>query len=393
MQLTSILLLALNLSIAVARNCRNITIQVSIESRNAEFSLSPAQCDSEVADFLLSAAQQGHNITTSVLTGYKTVKGQYDIAATYCTPDGGPGKAIQLLTHGIGFDRSYWDLSFNNHNYSYVDQALAAGYSTLSHDRLGLGQSSRGHPVHEIQAPLEIAALKSLTEALRDGTCNGILQKFEYVFHVGHSFGAIQTSALARLYPQLSSGLILQGFGHNATFVPYFLFGGNFVAVQGTPRASEYPAGYLDTASMMGTQQNFFSPGQYDPRMLDYAFHHGQPVTQGELLTLTGSAGGVNHFRGPVFIITGSRDLPFCGGDCFQTGDPELPSIMAASAHAFPDVNRFEVDVVPEAGHGMNMEYSHSYTYQQMLRFLDDTLKDNVALKMKTPFSPRGGRW
>jgi len=154
------------------------------------------------------------------------VKGQYKLAATYCVPTqkrargepwsggnrrgnggyGGPGgyggasgaggaggaapKTVQLLTHGIGFDRSYWDLPFNGYNYSYT--AIAAdkyGYATFSWDRLGIGMSSHDDPVQKIQAWLEVDGLRALTEGLRQGSIQGV-PKFDKVLHVGHSFGS-----------------------------------------------------------------------------------------------------------------------------------------------------------------------------------------------------------
>jgi len=122
---------------------------------------------------------------------YATVSGHYNLAATYCQPDKGPANTVQLLTHGIGFDRTYWDLSFNNYNYSYVCEAVDEyGYSTFSWDRLGVGMSSHGEPVNEIQAWLEIAALKALTDGLRAGSIHGVPKAFEKVLHVGHSFGS-----------------------------------------------------------------------------------------------------------------------------------------------------------------------------------------------------------
>lgn len=38
---------------------------------------------------------------------YNTVSGSYEIEATYCKPDSGSSKVLQILTHGIGFDRRY----------------------------------------------------------------------------------------------------------------------------------------------------------------------------------------------------------------------------------------------------------------------------------------------
>ena len=44
------------------------------------------------------------------------------------------------MTHGIGFTRTYWDVPFNNYNYSYVCDAVDHyGYSTFTYDRLGIG--------------------------------------------------------------------------------------------------------------------------------------------------------------------------------------------------------------------------------------------------------------
>lgn len=370
MKFFSLVSLALVAGLATARKCQNITVSVSITARNGVFDVEPAQNNIEVTNFILDGTQQGHNATVQVLTGYADVSGTYDLATTYCTPDGGPGKAVQLLTHGIGFDRSYWDLSFNNYNYSYVEQALAAGYSTFSHDRLGIGESARADPIQDVQSFLETSALVALTKMLKDGGIPGVSETYEKVIHVGHSFGSVQSYALTRDYPELSSGLILQGFSQNGSFLPYFQLGGNFVAVQTTPLASDYSAGYFAAGNPSGVQTNFFSPGMFDPAILNLAYSTGQPVSQGELLTIGGAASGINPFTGPVLIITGGRDVPFCGGDCTLTGDPSLPNIPSSSIPNFPNAKTVEVVIVPEAGHGLNLQYSHDYTYQQMLAFL-----------------------
>ena len=86
----------------------------------------------------------------------------------------------------LKFPASYWDLSYNNFNYSYVDVATDTyKYCTLSYDRLGIGNSSHGEPLNEIQAFLEIAALAELTMMLRNGTFPGVNQTFGKITHVG----------------------------------------------------------------------------------------------------------------------------------------------------------------------------------------------------------------
>lgn len=358
--------------LASARYCQNITIPVTISARNAVFNIAAPQTNIAVTDFILQLSQQSSNYSDAVLTGYATVSGTYDLAATYCAPKKGAGKTLQILTHGIGFDRSYWDLPLNNYNYSYVETAVDEyGFSTLSYDRLGIGSSKHGEPVNEIQAQLEIAALTAVTKLARAQKIPGVKASFKKVVHVGHSFGAIQSFALARNEPKLSDGLILMGIGMNGTFFPFYELAGNFVSATSVPAsASKYVAGYLVAGNPSAFQTNFFAPGQFDPAVLDLAYRKGQPVTIGEMLSIGTAAGGVSQFRGPALVITGSRDVAFCGGDCLATGDPALASIPAGVRNFLPAAKRFEAFIVPGAGHALNFEYSHETTFQKISQFL-----------------------
>ena len=367
----TIVALALTLGFVSARQCQNITVPVSISARNGVFGVSAPQSNIEVTNFILNLSRQGHNYTQEVLQGYATISGDYELAATYCAPDKGAGKTLQILTHGIAFDRSYWDVPFNNYNYSYTETAVDQyGYSTLSWDRLGIGMSDHGEPVNEIQAFLEIAALKALTKLARSQQVPGVSASFEKFVHVGHSFGSIQSFALGRDEPTLSDGLILTGFSTNATFLPFFELGGNFVSATTIPAlASEYVAGYLGGGDESAAQTNFFSPGMFDPAILTFAASTSQPVTIGELLSIGGAGSGPSTFTGPVLVITGERDVPFCGGDCLATGGVGS-SIPAAAQKALPDASPFEAFIVPAAGHGLNLEYSHETTYQHISQFL-----------------------
>ena len=243
------------------------------------------------------------------------VSGSYCIAATHCTPDSGPGKALQILTHGIGFDRSYWDFpAVHGRNYSYVNAALERGYSTFAYDRLGIGASSHGDPINEVQAALQIEALAYLTAGLRTDGLNGALDTaYEKTFHVGHSFGSAQTYAFTARAARhgvhnVSDGIALTGFSGNTAFVPYFLFGGNFVSATSNPAlASAYTEGYLAAGDASAVQANFFAPGQFDPAVLAAATKGGQPAAIGELLTLAGTFNRTNAYSGPVLVVTGGK--------------------------------------------------------------------------------------
>ena len=180
-------------------------------------------------------------------------------------------------------------------------------YCTLAYDRLGIGNSSHGEPLNEIQAFIEIAALYEMTMMFREGKFPGVSTAFDKIVHVGHSFGSAQTYALVAMYPNVSDGIVLTGFSMNASFVGYFFAGANFVeANENTPRLADYPNGYLISSDIEANQYLFFYPGYFDPNILVLAENTKQPVTVGELLTL-GSAPMMNSFTGPVMVITGGK--------------------------------------------------------------------------------------
>jgi pimeloyl-ACP methyl ester carboxylesterase len=359
-----------------ARVCRNLTIPITISSRNAVFNLQPPATELESTAFALDLARPGYNLTNELLEGYATINKTYDIAATYCQPDSGPGKVLQILTHGIGFDRSYWDFPYNNYNYSYVNQAVDyQGYDAFFWDRLGVGNSSHGDPINEIQASLEIAALGELTNLLASNSIPQLKcsQKPDKIVHVGHSFGSGLTYGLVNQYPNISDGIVLTGFSQVPNFMAYFLLGSNFVPVSQVPSLAEsYQAGYIAGSSDVGVYIDFFAPGDFDPAVLQVATATGQPTTPGELLSLGSVAGSPNQFCGPVLIITGDRDIPFCGGNCEANTviNGSAPNLIAASAQYFKSASIFNATIIPDAGHGLNLGYTHSLAYETILNFL-----------------------
>ncbi|EXA48910.1 hypothetical protein FOQG_08247 [Fusarium oxysporum f. sp. raphani 54005] len=360
---------------ASARKCTNITVPVSLTSQNAVFTIEAPLTGIEVTSLAVNLARQGAPpYPEQVQKGFTTVSGNYELAATYCEPDAGPGKELQIMTHGIGFDRSYWDFPYNNYNYSYVARAVDEhGYSTLTWDRLGVGASFKGDPLNEIQVYLEIAALKALTTKAREGSL-GVGCKYSKVVHLGHSFGSVISYALANESPELTDAVVLTGFSQATAYLGLFAVGSNFIPITATPLADKYPAGYVGVSSTVGIQINFFAEGDFDPKILEVAYEKGQPVSPGELLTLGAPAGKNNTYTGPVQIVTGSRDVPFCGDNCYSTGsvDPKLPSLLDISRQFFTQASRFNTTVVPGAGHGLNFGYSHTVTYDAILEFLSE---------------------
>ncbi|KAJ5179483.1 hypothetical protein N7492_002693 [Penicillium capsulatum] len=362
---------ALMAGVAFSKTCYNVTVPVPVTARNGDFGgLQTPQTNLEANMFALAAIQQGSNGTEKALTGYKTISGHYNISAEYCVPSNTRDNApLQILTHGIGFDKTYWNLPFNNYNYSYVDYALSRGYHTFAYDRLGIGNSSHGDPKNEIQTALEVESLMQITRRIRNGTIAEIRKKPSKIIHVGHSFGSVQTYVLTDKYPDLSDGIVLTGYALNATFMPYFLAGSTLQQAKSGPNGQNYKPGYLSAGTLANTEYAFFNPGNFDPEILEFGDKIKQPVTVGELLTI-GSIPKQSKFSGPVLIISGSNDLPFCGGNCLATGGT-AKSIPAAAKVAFPSAKTFSAVIQPQTGHGLNLHYNATGGYKQIADFLD----------------------
>lgn len=197
---------------------------------------------------------------------------------------------------------------------------------------------------------------------LREGKLPHVSQAFKKIVHVGHSFGSILNFNLAAVYPDASDGLVLTGFGPNASFIgttfaafnlklaslnqPY-RFGNvhpasatqaNLQALGGvlgkmgmsgpylqsmfqttdfadftagieadsTPHQQNLPPGYLTWTDAGSNQLSFLYPGAFDPAFLQYAEANKFPFTTGEILTLGGGPQAAPDFKGPVMVFTGS---------------------------------------------------------------------------------------
>ncbi|KAI1657951.1 alpha/beta-hydrolase [Daldinia decipiens] len=405
----SSLLLASLAAVVSARNCKNLMIPLSLSAQNMDFTLKAPSNDIEVTNFVLNSGQAGVNYADEILseTKYRTVTGNYSIAATYCEPDAGPGRALQILTRkqqppnldlssqktildspqqtkaskpkpkpiysstyldGAAFDRTYWDFPLHASNYSYANAALARNYSVFFFDRPGIGRSTRGDAVAEIQSGLELAALYALTTKLRRGGIRGISARYQRVVHVGHSYGSAQTYGLTAAHPddRISDAIALTGFSQGlGTYVANFLFGGNFVLA-----GAGYGPGYITCGDVSAVQSNFFAPDNFDPEILEATYATSAPTAVGELLTIGSLTATNNSFTGPVLVITGERDGAFCGGNCYVSE----PSIPEQTGKSFTNTSSFEAFVVPGAGHGLNLEYTAQATYAKILDFFDKSV-------------------
>lgn len=100
-------------SFVVGKQCVDLTIPVNISARNGLFDIAKITSDLDVTHFVQNMTSLAGNFTQLSLLDYQTVTGAFEIAATFCKPDYLTASTtthyptIQVLTHGIGFDKSY----------------------------------------------------------------------------------------------------------------------------------------------------------------------------------------------------------------------------------------------------------------------------------------------
>ncbi len=296
------------------------------------------------------------------------VSGTYNIATQFCSPAGQRAPTtLQILTHGLGFNASYWDFYLpsnqNDAQYSYIAAATAAGYSTLSYNRLGISGSTLADPDKEVQTTVELAILAQITQLAREGKLQGT--KPAKILHVGHSYGSVLSNALAAVKPSLSDGLVLTGYNHAMAGNPLFAANTNFlIASLADPSRfppSQYPTGYVTWPSQWSNQYSFFAYPEFDPAVLAQAEATKQPLQIAELASAPLLTLNAPSFKGPVLYVNAEKDLIFCASNC--TG------LVEEGGLDFQAFNGTTVEsvIIAGAGHGLNLHYTAQETYGKII--------------------------
>ena len=87
----------------------------------------------QVTEYILEFLTNSGKLLRKIGRGPQTISGTFKIAVTLCVPKdlkGGNLKTLQILNHGLGSDKNYWDIA---PGYSYVDTMAKAGYATLNY--------------------------------------------------------------------------------------------------------------------------------------------------------------------------------------------------------------------------------------------------------------------
>ena len=135
------------------------------------------------------------------------------------------------------------------------------------------------------------------------------------------------------------------------------------------PVPQDLPTGYLSWSDAQNNQYNFFYAPGADTNIIYYAEQNKQPFTVGEILTLGGMP-APSSFTGPVQVVTGRQDGPYCAGDCLATGDPAMANILAGVGMYLPESSNFTTYIPEDTGHALNLHYSAVMAYREIQEFL-----------------------
>ncbi|KAK0629529.1 hypothetical protein B0T17DRAFT_189144 [Bombardia bombarda] len=369
------------------KQCVELNVSVPVVATN-HFFIQPR------VDSTIDAVDWQQNTTTWSTPSAKDriisenhINQNFSIHAQLCIPSQKGLKAgiLQLATHGLGFDKRYWDVQVQPEEYSYLDATIRAGYSFLSYDRLGTGLSEKPNAYDTVQLPTEIEILAGLTKLARSGqliSASTILSTTDVsnetdilnfkptkTVHVGHAFGSyLMTLMLGRPgYGQLSDGALMTGLLFNTylNVLDVKSFNHEFAKEYDPVLFANYTSGYFVLGSKTDLQKLFLRKTNFDPALLTYLNEIKQPETVGEYASeSTTDVLPANDFKAPILFFAGEFDWFLCLGNCTGTYNE------AMTRQVFPNAIDPTPYLQPNTGHANTLSLNASAGYQVMYNYL-----------------------
>ncbi|KAK2769561.1 hypothetical protein FQN52_005204 [Onygenales sp. PD_12] len=347
-------------------HCVDYTIPVSVSTDILTFNGTKWDDNFGLVDFVsVQSSREDAGFPPSI-GAPEPYKGDLEIAGTFCSPIeyGKHGaRTVLLATHGLGFERGYWNSAYDPKEYNFVEHAVGEGYSVFFYDRLGTGKSTKLSGFVN-QAAIQIPILRELTTLLKSGKYTGDTGKPKSLILVGHSFGSFLSNALLATDPHAADGAILTGYGFTSNgAVSMEAFNPRIAAQQDPKKFGELDAGYVTWSDIYSNVNAFFKAPEYTLAAAKYAEDTKQPFATLEQLSIGALELSAPKFTGPVMIITGEFDFLVCAGYC--PGELEEPGKAL-----FKGSRDFEPYVQPGAGHGLALHKNATGGYRVMTEFL-----------------------
>ena len=228
--------------------CSSGLVSVKVTSTNLKFTIQPPEDQFGATQIIQELLQNNSTLVPDNTVGTATVSQSFSISGVLCRPAATSNPfSIQILTHGVGLDKTYWDIA---PNYSYVDAAAQAGYATFTYDRLGSGESEKPDPINIVQSPLEVELLHQLVQHLKPA--------YKNVICGAHSFGTtIQANHDAK-YPSDCAAVIATGSSDTLQFLPSTQLSNTPAIANRLDKFQGLSSGYLIDPNQISFHQPFF---------------------------------------------------------------------------------------------------------------------------------------
>lgn len=205
---------------------------------------------------------------------------------------------------------------------------MAAGYSVLNYNRIGVGSSSKIDAYTDAQFQVEVDVLNSLVIYAREtvGANNVAL--------IGHSYGAyISTQSAASLTTAIDA-LVLTGFSGTTNYFGPFIAGTGFrvAKIQDPERWGGLGSGYLTSSDVYAETYAYFAKPYFETRIAQWAYDvASEPFAVGELPSLLNTTMAYSSVTAPTLMLQGRYDVSACGGDCVGLLDVIKTNFSSAS--------------------------------------------------------------
>lgn len=292
-----------------------------------------------------------------------------------CTPRGASltQNAVQLLVPGSTYNHTYYDMPVPPGTYSYVSQAIAAGYSTFNIDRLATGQSSLP-PSTSYTLDAGVEALQQVVTALRSGAIGD--RPFDTVVWVGHSLGSSMARSAAANHRDIDA-FVLTGISHvvqdsTADDDPAADVQFEIPAIDDPMfRDTVGDRGYLTTKT--GVRRFFYYGPNADPAVIAADEAHKDLSTASDALIpeAVPSQSLSQSVVVPTLLVVGDRDqyctVPVCTSE----------SLLQHEQPYYSPEARLAAIVVPDSGHSVQLHANASRTNASILEWLSVAVPPN----------------
>ncbi|KAF8861502.1 alpha/beta-hydrolase [Acephala macrosclerotiorum] len=339
------------------KTCKEYTIPLTITSGTYIWGLPNLTTNYDATEFTNNLSRWDANETFHPISGFENTTLNVEISGTFRAPTNGEASTVLIATHGLGFDRTYWDPSIQPEKYSFVDFAIAKSYSVFFYDRLGLSDSSEISG-YQTQVSLQVAVLTQLITLTRAGHFS--IPPTSIIL-LGHSFGSTVSNAVLATHPTLVDGVILTGIGYHIpdTSVSFEAWQPRLARLQSPERWRQLDGGWVSWVDVWSNVNTFFKAPFYDQKVVEWAEAHKQPFSLMEVISLSITDVHSPKFTGPVLVMSGEFDLIFCNGNCKSILEPYAKPYFNASKD-------LEVYVQPGSGHGINLSISRCLLEDRM---------------------------